>query len=715
MSALESWLRAEARRQADRPDLASALLAGRPVAYARRRIGFMALRMVLRSGLTALELQLLLWAFVPFEVLAPLIAVRAVCGLIGAAQWGGLEALRARVRKAWVRREPARVRAVVERFYAASALVSAAGSCALLLACAAAVGFDPASIELQHAYWIACAGRLSMELPNRVLHSGVYAVRRVYRPLWSVVLPDVIEIATLALGFELLGVWSIPVGILLAGALDAGLTRVYVLRAYRGARLEQPVAWRGVRAWLRPKRSERSTPTSEIAGHAVANLLLQLDALVLLVLLGARAPQTGPSLALLYYSLWPLAAISTHWVRTFYFDLKLIQAGPLAALGVRLSRFLARLAVGMGLSVGLSVAAIAALALDFGSDAELLWLVPFFVVRSGFALWQIVAFSAGRYRALVAATLVVLAGLGAIAAFDLSELRSLIGITLLLSSVLALATRGALGPRSIMTRASTAQPPESEAEDRRELTAGVQRRVPTLALTLFFARLACEPRVQLGMLTLRPNAPRALDVARALGRAHPALTIARWGRRHLLVSSAGAEELLTLPALIVASGGSFARAWLSPALQPTAALARAQHAGVLPEGLRELLRPDPSAPDLSALSAIFRVRFPTGDICDLTCGRGDLSARAADPQQLRLMLGALRALGHGGRARAERRLRYQIAAYAPCGRVQVVFVVDRAVGDFAAFRALVERAGVRASWPEALDEAALLSADAVHA
>jgi hypothetical protein len=90
----------------------------------------------------------------------------------------------------------------------------------------------------------------------------------------------------------------------------------------------------------------RSAELGLAARHALANVTLQLDGVLLLMLAQAGHAGSGAaSFTALYYVLRPLLAASTHWVRTFYFDLKLIETGALRAFRPQLLRFLERLAV----------------------------------------------------------------------------------------------------------------------------------------------------------------------------------------------------------------------------------------------------------------------------------------------------------------------------------------------------------------------------------
>ncbi|HET6332511.1 MAG TPA: hypothetical protein VFG30_04830 [Polyangiales bacterium] len=408
MAELTQWLRSEARRQAARPDLLAALLAGGSFAYARYRLGFMALRMLLRTGIHAIEIQLLIAAFVPWEYFVPLLAYRAVCSLLGAAHWGALETLRERVRDAVRRRRPDEARGAIARAFGLT-LWAAAGLIVVVFGTEVASTLASGLIELRATYALACVLRLGSDSALRALHSGVFAVRRVHRPLWSTLVPDLVELAVISFGFGELGLWSIPVAILAGGALDAVLAFVFVRRAYLQRRLQLPRVWQSLSV-ARQVRAHAGEAGSG-ARHALASVTLQLDGVLLLIL--AQAGQSAPgaaSFAALYYVLRPLMAASTHWVRTFYFDLKLVDSGAFRAFRPQLLRFLERLAVSWAFVLALVTLVLARFVFGEHASWSLLVLVPFFVARSAFALLQVVAFGAGDLKRLLQTGLAVIAG-----------------------------------------------------------------------------------------------------------------------------------------------------------------------------------------------------------------------------------------------------------------------------------------------------------------
>jgi len=677
MSELARWLEREARRQAARPDLLAALLSGRRLAYARHRLGFMAARMLFRTGLHALEIGLLAAAAVPFEFIAPLIVYRALCSLGSAAHWGGLEVMRERVREAMRRRQLDAARGAIERWLGLT-LWAAGGALALTFVLEVGSAWSTDEIQLRDAFALACVLRLGLDSGLRVLHSGVFALRRVYRPLSSTLAPDLLELAILAAGFAALGIWAIPIAIVAGGLWDAALGYASVRRAYLQRRLQLPRIARSPFAARGFGRAELGAAGAQ----ALANVSLQLEGLVLLLLVGAGS---SGAFATLYYVLRPLMAASTHWLRTFYFDLKLVESAGLRAFRPQLMQFLERLAVAWALVLAVLTLGLAQALSGPGVAWPLLLLVPFFVVRSAFALVQLVAFGAGELGRLFRWSALVLAGLAGLWLLDLRDLELVLGITLLLGLVVAFAHRAG-----------------RIASARQALEPGL------LDLGEWLAWVGQRASFRLAVLCVNRRVGKTGGLVRAMRGAFPTAALARWGRRHLLLAipddpSAAARDL------VVASGGVVSRAWISSVVSPALAFEQARRDGALPDGWQDARERGRAAGGSSELIADFRTRFASGELLELGSGRS-LSTRPVNAAILHELVRSIRARSRGKSTRFERVLPFEVAVFAPGGQAQAIFVVEKDAPGFDAFRARVRLASLHASWPHAFEPATVRAA-----
>jgi hypothetical protein len=647
VSPLEHWLARVHRRHQRRSDLAAALLLGEGGRYARQRLSPMLLRVLVRTALHAVEIYLLMLAL-PFEYLAPLLGYRALVQIAGTAHWGALEPLRRRVRE----QAPAAVRWTITRWLSASTALGVLPALWFVLRM-----LDPRTpLSLFDAYGFACCARLAGDVYARTLHSGVFALRRVYRPLSSLVVADALELALIIAGFDALGPWVLPLAISISGALDVSLSVLYTRRAYRRRRWQLPRISDARRAFARAQlRAEWKRQARELAAASVAHATTQLDGWLLLLLV-ARVDEPhagGASLALAYYVLRPCLGFSAQWVRAFYFDLSRLEAGALQAFRAHLARYLRNVGFGCAALIALP-GVIAAAYVDPRQDRwALACLVPLAFVRALFAQRQLEAFVRQRYVRLSLVGAVLAAGFIALAACEPST------TPLLLSAVGLLALGCVLLPA-----------PLGSSE-------------PDGGLAAWLHATRASARVQLAVMRVGPVNADAGRVARVLADALPGARVARCGRAQLVVSTD--EAALSNASLIAVTGGALRELWVS-GYEPGSEVLQAARAR-LPELLARAL--DADAPSPSALIAEFRSAFAGGTLLDLRSGAGRIPQRCLRRGQLSELLAQIVLACRQREATRRVRLPLSLAVYAPAGRAELVFIVPRAQEAFAPFRARV--------------------------
>lgn len=655
MSPLGVWLARVQRQHARRSDVAAALLLGEGVAYARQRLSPMLLRVIIRTALHAVEMYLLMLAL-PFDYLAPLLGYRALVQIAGTAHWGALEPLRRRVRE----QAPAAARWTITRWLCASSALGALP--ALLFAWRL---LDPGTpLSLFDAYGFACFARLAGDVYARTLHSGVFALRRVYRPLSSLLLADVVELALIIAGFDALGPWVLPLAILISGAFDVQLAVHYTRRAYRLRRWQLPRIAEVRRAFAQlPRRAELTRSAREIASASLAHATTQVDGWLLLLLVarvGSRRTDDS-ALALAYYVLRPCLGFSAQWVRAFYFDLSRLETGALQAFRTHFARYLRN--VGFGCAALVALPGVLGVAyLDPRQDRwALACLVPLAFVRSVFAQRQLEAFVRGRYLRLSLVAVALAAGFGALAVWVPST-------GLLLGSAVAWLAVGCL-----------VLPAPLQAGD----DAGD-------GLATWLHAASAEPRVQLAVLRVAPERVDPARVARVLAQAFPGTRVARCGRSQLLLST---RATLSNASLIAASAGVLSESWISAHASGRDALLAAR--ARLPEALTRAF--DTEAPSESSLIAEFRRAFAHGTLIDLRRGAGRMPRQLLRRTQLNELLAQIVLACRQRESTRRVHLPISIAVFAPGGRAELVFIVPRAQPAFAAFRARVREATLAAS------------------
>src|SRR5206468_2313741 len=137
-------------------------------------------------------------------------------------------AMRAQVRDLHRSGRPHRIPAAIAgwlTFAAVPAALAGAGAIAWTAGLAIAGSLGPAE-----AFAATLLLRVAVDLPTRCYHSGIYAMRRVYRPLSATIGPELLGLATMLALYPVAGVWALVVSSLLVTATSTVLTVHYTHR-----------------------------------------------------------------------------------------------------------------------------------------------------------------------------------------------------------------------------------------------------------------------------------------------------------------------------------------------------------------------------------------------------------------------------------------------------------------------------------------------------
>ena len=438
---LRRWFRREARRVARRGRLEDALLGGRFAAYALYRLRFFAVRSTLSAALHAAKILIAFRIFLPGNF-AVILIVEAVAALVGGFWWGSLETMRERVRELLAAGRAKALAAEIGAWMSWSLrgalLALAAGS----LGAAARLLIRGARFGPADLFLLAVIVRLGLELVTRCYHSGIFAVRRVYRPLAAIVLVEILSFgAGLAL-WPVVGTWALPIASLLSTTVAAALLVHFARRAYRHFNLSP-------RPSIRLRRTERPRGAGRrdwlAAGSAFA--LMRIDAVVLLAVVAASGAKGSP-LSAMIAALGPLIRAAFEWTQLFYFDLKKLDAVLLSRLRAAFASRLLIIAGPVAVAAGLAAWGVAAFVFGNRAGRIIAPLFVFFVARSLLAALQMNAFTMRAYGLLIGSGIFIAAGwlsVGRIAGDPVIVLAAGAGVLVAAMPVLA---KGAFGERS---------------------------------------------------------------------------------------------------------------------------------------------------------------------------------------------------------------------------------------------------------------------------
>lgn len=403
MKKVEAWLRKEAERAARAPLLEDALIGGRFFPYAAYRLRYFALRTLLGAFLHALKVYFA-YRFFSAGSFVAVLAVQAAASLAAGFWWGGLEALRARVREDFSARRKTELEELIGGWISFSLK---AGSAILVgaLAFLSARFFSPGGgLSAADLFLAAILFRSALDLPSRAYHSGVYALRRVYRPGLTIVLAELLSFSTLLASWPFLDVWSLPLASAVSSVSAVALVVFYTRRAYRRLGLSPEKR-------LRPfhRSRPRGLGGREWIAAGAAYAALRLDGLLPLALVGLYGRRPG-SAATLVLAVGPLIRAGFEWVQLFYFDLVRLNRPVLRKWRERFERQVGFLALPAAVFFWLP-ASVAAWAY-FGPSPwsfEAAFLL-FFIGRGVLASVQMRAFARGEYAPIGLSAIIVLAG-----------------------------------------------------------------------------------------------------------------------------------------------------------------------------------------------------------------------------------------------------------------------------------------------------------------
>ena len=404
MKALDQWRQQEELERAGRLGVEEALLTGHTLVYLWHRSRLFLLRVGLAQALHVVEFFLLFRVF-STRIFLSLLVLRISVLLLSALWWGLLESLRNRLRALSPREQAQEISRSIGPWLILSLLLaglSLLGSLGFLIR---GVLANDGIIGLYHVAPFLLVLRFSLDLPVRVLHAGVYAFRRVYRPAEWVLGLEILGFALPLALWNLWGPWSFAVALGLSPLLSAGASFFFTARAYQGLRIPFPrPRW----AWPRPVR----------ALPAFAYAFLRLESVLLLPLAweGLRSDGVSDWLYLLHLSL-PLVAAASDWALLFYFDAHKLRRRSLTTWRLGFLRSLFAASAAMGLVAWIVVALSLRITTGAVPLSYLVAFLPVLLVRSLTAGIQLESFVRKHYALLVGTGLAKLALLTLVSAF----------------------------------------------------------------------------------------------------------------------------------------------------------------------------------------------------------------------------------------------------------------------------------------------------------
>ncbi|RDH74714.1 hypothetical protein DVS77_30310 [Mycolicibacterium moriokaense] len=631
MNDIDRWFERAARVQNRTVSLYASILTGRIITYFGYRLRYALLLDATRYVIHVAEFLIILTSLGGLAAFTVMM-LRIGSLIVSGAWWGLLEVMRERLRALTQSGDTDAVEREIGRWLVLSAVagtvVIVGGGVALLLL------FPPSHDARGALYAFLILIELALRMPVRVLHSGMFATRRIYRPLWSMFAPTAVSLVVIGVGVFAYPAGAIVVAIIASNALSIWIAVHYTVRTYKLTRLWPKFGGRSILDWL-PSIPPRLGIEATLSG-----LGLRLDAVAVLLIAGIYSTNTRAFDLTAGFSGWrdvdtfqffylvlPLFRGSYEATAVFYFDFVRLRRIP-AFRQFRLSFFHKLLWTTpvitlffWSLAVPLVLWVLPNIPFSF-----LLALLPLFVLRSLIGAYQIRLFAEGRFLALNLSILLS-ALLFALVWIDVNPASDLVQITAAMIVLLIVH----INVQHLRDRATT---------------------LPTLlSLGDWLRALDTEPRpVDVGRISI----PDWID-SRQKSDAVALMRETFHGTGHLAFRSSSnlvfyqhvtPEGSQSRPHLMLqtATGGAANRAEILPTATETgrAALDRLVEQGWL----------QPVDDDLSSgpqdLLTEFAAAFPDGAVVDLQTRAGRRAARAL-PQDLvvGLLPSAMKSLGQG--------------------------------------------------------------------
>ena len=417
MNDVDRWFGRVARRQTSPVSLYGCFLTGRLFGYFRYRLRFPFLIAAVRFAVHVAEFLVVLASLGGVAAFIVMV-LRAGSLVVSGAWWGLLEIMRDRLRTFARLGQRESSEDEIGRWLVLAAIVGAlvAVGGGITLAVVRPAGDDAVS----HLYAFLIIVEVALGFGVRVLHSGIFATRRVYKPVWSMFAPTVVQLAILGVGFSFYPAVAIVVAIVASNALSIAVTVHFSLEAYRltGMRPRWNSAEHGIRQRL------PHVPAWLALRTTMSGLSLRLDALLVLALMGFYGTDTRtfdltagmPSWRDIdafqfFYLILPLFRGSYESAGIFYFDFVRLRTNPaLREVQWVFFRRLLWVAPVIALFFWALAAALGTLVLRDVPIGFLFALLPMFVLRSFIGIYQIRLFADGRFRTHLG-TLVLLAAM----------------------------------------------------------------------------------------------------------------------------------------------------------------------------------------------------------------------------------------------------------------------------------------------------------------
>ncbi|MCD6047766.1 MAG: hypothetical protein K0S08_1413 [Gammaproteobacteria bacterium] len=396
MALLQTWLFKQKQRQEKVKTLSQALLLNFPIAYAWYRLRYLLLNNGFRTILHLFEFYFL-GLFFSTSQFVFLVLLRAATLFINNGWWGVLEVLRSSIRESYKARKIFDLQHTITCWSWLALLLLL-----VVLSGVSLLGFLTAysvrGSTLMYWYMAAICFQLTSDTVIKTLHSGVYALQRIYRPFWAMVAAELLGFFVIMLLWHWQKPLCLPISYFFSSVLSLGLTWYFVHRAYKV--LNFKLVSISLSDWWFFLKNQHYT-LMILAGSSTA--LMGLEGILLWLL----KPHAGhhESLFKVFYLIMPQVLAGFSWAKVNYFDFKKLSLR--ASFSIFRKSYFHKFFF-ISLLLGIWFWLTSSLLILFFMPNYISWtlfLLPMFLLRSILAYLQIKCFAIEKYWAIILSSL----------------------------------------------------------------------------------------------------------------------------------------------------------------------------------------------------------------------------------------------------------------------------------------------------------------------
>ena len=404
MELIDKWFQNSKKKLSGSVFLEEAILDNNIVSYGYYRLRYFIGRLLVLGLIHIVEFLFLINIF-EFTVFIYLLALKFIALAIGSFIWGALETLRSEVRDLNNQKKNFLVPQRLSIWF----LFGSIWFFFTLFAGITYLFIDLLILEknfsLIHLYLISIIINLSLDFPISIFHSGVYAVRRIFRPFWSLVVGQTITFLGTIILWPHIQQWSFPLMSIVGVLIGRSITVFFVNRLYVYFRF-YPTSFPSKEDI---KRFFRFLNKREFFSAGFASMLMGFEFLIPMTIFVAKFKNVGfEELFVSFFLLKPFFEASSDWCRLFYFDFKKLDLDLFIGIKKRLFMMTVRFSV----VITLALWALSVLVLYLFSTNTFISLVlailPIFIVRSFIGIYQIEAFTSRNYKVVIYSSLLII-------------------------------------------------------------------------------------------------------------------------------------------------------------------------------------------------------------------------------------------------------------------------------------------------------------------